>query len=94
MSFPCIFVFYLSHKIDSLALTRYHEIWEPERAKVIAPMADMLNHAAEPNCQIDVDYEGNVNVVALYDVPAGEALTVSYADPTNPTPRKWNSFYY
>ena len=51
-------------------------------------MADMLNHAAEPNCEINVDYEGNVNVVALYDIPAGSPLTVSYGDPTNPTPSK------
>mmetsp|Transcript_13692 Transcript_13692/g.33140 ORF Transcript_13692/g.33140 Transcript_13692/m.33140 type:complete len:460 (-) Transcript_13692:190-1569(-) len=70
----------------NVALTRFHEVWQPERTKLIAPMADMLNHAAEPNCEISVDYEGNVNVVALYDVPAGSALTISLGDPTNPTP--------
>jgi hypothetical protein len=49
-------------------------------------MADMLNHASEPNCQITVDYEGNMNVEALYDIPAGSPLTISLGDPTNPTP--------
>eukprot|EP00581_Thalassiosira_minuscula_P004565 CAMPEP_0183742846 /NCGR_PEP_ID=MMETSP0737-20130205/64907_1 /TAXON_ID=385413 /ORGANISM="Thalassiosira miniscula, Strain CCMP1093" /LENGTH=472 /DNA_ID=CAMNT_0025978441 /DNA_START=42 /DNA_END=1460 /DNA_ORIENTATION=+ len=70
----------------NIALTRYHEVWQPERAKVIGPMADMLNHASQPNCEISVDYEGNVNVVALYDIPAGSPLTISLGDPTNPTP--------
>ena len=70
----------------NIALTRFHEVWQPQRAKIIGPMADMLNHAAEPNCEISVDYDGNVNVVALYDVPAGTPLSLSYGDPTNPTP--------
>ena len=68
------------------ALTRFHEIWQPQRAKVIGPMADLLNHAAEPNCEITVDYEGNMNVVALFDIPSGSTMTISYGDPTNPTP--------
>mmetsp|Transcript_9026 Transcript_9026/g.19548 ORF Transcript_9026/g.19548 Transcript_9026/m.19548 type:complete len:470 (-) Transcript_9026:131-1540(-) len=69
------------------ALTRFHESWQPERrVKVIGPVADMLNHASEPNCEISLDYDGNVNVLALRDVPAGSPLTVSLGDPTNPTP--------
>lgn len=70
----------------NIALTRYHETWQPECTKVIGPMADMLNHSSEPNCEITVDYEGNVNVVALYDLDPGSPLTVSLGDPTNPTP--------
>jgi len=69
-----------------VALTRFHEVWEPERAKVVGPMADMLNHSSEPNCEITVDYDGNVNVQALYEIPVGCPLTVSLGDPTNPTP--------
>lgn len=70
----------------NVALTRFHEIWQPERAKVIGPMADMLNHASNPNCQIVVDPQGNLQVQALYDIPAGNPLTISLGDPTNPTP--------
>mmetsp|Transcript_2603 Transcript_2603/g.5766 ORF Transcript_2603/g.5766 Transcript_2603/m.5766 type:complete len:465 (+) Transcript_2603:101-1495(+) len=70
----------------NVAFTRFHEVWQPERAKLIGPMADMLNHAADPNCAIEVDYSGNINVVALREIPAGSALTISYGDPTNPTP--------
>lgn len=70
----------------NVAFTRFHEVWQGEKVKVIAPMVDMLNHAAEPNCQIDVSPDGSVQVVALYDIPAGSPLTVSYGDPTNPTP--------
>lgn len=70
----------------NVALTRFHECWLPDRAKVIGPMADMLNHSAEPNCEITVDYDGNMNVQALYDIPAGSELTISLGDPTNPTP--------
>lgn len=70
----------------NVALTRFHEIWQPDRQKLIAPMADMLNHAAEHNCEITFDYEGNCQVTALYDIPAGSPLTISLGDPTNPTP--------
>ena len=70
----------------NVALTRFHEVWQPERAKLIAPMADMLNHSSEPNCEITVDYSGNFNVAAIYDIPAGSPLTISLGDPTNPTP--------
>ena len=70
----------------NVALTRYHETWQPERAKLIGPIADMLNHAADANCEVTTDYEGNMNVVALCDIPAGSPLTISYGDPTNPTP--------
>lgn len=70
----------------NVALTRYTEVWQPERAKLMGPMADMLNHAADPNCEISADNEGNMYVTALKDIPAGSPLTISLADPTNPTP--------
>jgi len=70
----------------NVAMTRYHECFLSERTKVIAPMVDMINHSSQPNCEIQVDYEGNVNVVALYDIQAGETLSISLGDPTNPTP--------
>jgi len=70
----------------NIALTRFKEVWEPTRQKLIAPMADMLNHSAEPNCEISFDYEGNCNVQTLYDVQPGTPLTISLGDPTNPTP--------
>lgn len=68
------------------ALTRFHEIYSPQRAKLIGPMADMINHAAEPNCEIQVDGNGNMNVVSLYDIQPNEALSISYGEPRNPTP--------
>jgi len=49
-------------------------------------MADMLNHSAQPNCEITFDDYGNCQVTALYDIPGGMPLTISYGDPTNPTP--------
>lgn len=70
----------------NLAFTRYHEVWEPTRQKLIAPMADMLNHSAEPNCEITFDYEGNCNVQTIYDVQPGTPLSITVGDPTNPTP--------
>ncbi|KAL7436152.1 hypothetical protein ACHAXM_005093 [Skeletonema potamos] len=70
----------------NIALTRFQEVWSPQRAKLIAPMADMLNHSAQPNCEITFDDYGNCQVTALYDIPGGMPLTISYGDPTNPTP--------
>ncbi|KAL9180957.1 hypothetical protein ACHAXT_009762 [Thalassiosira profunda] len=70
----------------NVALTRFHEVWQPERAKLIAPLADMINHGSEANCEITVDGMGGFTVTAMYDIPAGSPLTISLGDPTNPTP--------
>jgi len=70
----------------NVALTRFHEVWTPQRAKLIAPMVDMINHGSEANCEITVDPQGNFNVAAIYDIPPGAPLTISLGDPTNPTP--------
>jgi hypothetical protein len=70
----------------NIALTRFHEVWMPARAKLIAPIVDMINHGSQANCDIQVDNEGNFNVMAVYDIPPGSPLTISLGDPTNPTP--------
>ena len=70
----------------NVALTRYHEVWQPTRQKLIAPMVDMLNHSSEPNCEITFDTLGNCAVTSIYDIPPGSPLTISLGDPTNPTP--------
>lgn len=70
----------------NVAFTRFHEVWSPSRQKLIAPMADMLNHSAEPNCEILVDQMGGFTVTAMYDIQPGSPLTISLGDPTNPTP--------
>lgn len=70
----------------NVALTRFEEVWEPTRQKLIVPYADMLNHSSQPNCEITFDSEGNCYVQALYDIQPGSTLTTSYGDPTNPTP--------
>src|SRR5210317_82416 len=73
-------------KAYNVALTRFQEVWEPVRQKLIVPYADMLNHSSQPNCEIIFDSEGNCYVQALYDIQPGSTLTTSYGDPTNPTP--------
>jgi hypothetical protein len=70
----------------NVAYTRFHEVFEPNRQKLIAPMADMLNHSAEPNVEISFDADNNCYVTTITDVYANSELTVSYGDPTNPTP--------
>jgi len=51
----------------------------------IAPMADMFNHATEPNVELVYDEYGNCYAQTTQDVPAGSALCMSYGDPTNPS---------
>lgn len=70
----------------NVALTRFHEVFVPTRQKLIAPMADMLNHSAEPNAEISFDAENNCYVTAIADVYAGSLLSISLGDPTDPTP--------
>jgi len=67
----------------NVALTRSIEM---NGERLIAPLADMFNHAAETNVEISYDYDGNCMAYATYDIPAGSDLTVSYGDPTDPTP--------
>lgn len=51
----------------------------------IAPMADMFNHAADPECTLTYDEEGNCSIYACKDVPPGSPLRLQYGDPTNPS---------
>lgn len=70
----------------NVALTRFHEVFEPTRQKLIAPMADMINHSSEPNAEISFDTENNCYVTTIADIYAGSPLSVSLGDPTDPTP--------
>jgi hypothetical protein len=70
----------------NVALTRFEEIWQPSRQKLLAPMADMFNHATNPNVDVSFDNQGNCNVMAMQDIQPGTPLTISLGDPTNPTP--------
>lgn len=51
----------------------------------IIPMSDMMNHAWNANCVVQYDDDANVHVVLQRDVPAGEALSKCYGQPTNPS---------
>lgn len=55
-----------------------------EEAEII-PMADMLNHNANPNVEVQYDNDGNVHVVALRNIQSGEPLFKSYGQITNPS---------
>lgn len=70
----------------NVAFTRFTEVWQPSRQKLIAPMADMFNHGSNPNVEITFDDGGNCIVNTIDNVPAGAPLTISLGDPTNPTP--------
>jgi len=70
----------------NVALTRFTEVWQPTRQKLIAPMADMFNHATNPNVEVTFDQEGNCMVYAMDNIPANTPLTISLGDSTNPTP--------
>jgi hypothetical protein len=51
----------------------------------IVPMADMFNHAANPNVVIKYDADGSCNAILTRDVQQGEPLCLSYGNPTNPS---------
>jgi len=51
----------------------------------IIPMCDMLNHSANPNVEVQYDNEGNVHVILLNSVQAGDGLHKCYGQPTNPS---------
>lgn len=70
----------------NVALTRFHEVWSPQREKKLAPVADMFNHGIHANVEVTYDDDGNAVATALTDIPAGSPLTISLGDPTNPTP--------
>eukprot|EP00581_Thalassiosira_minuscula_P017641 CAMPEP_0183717688 /NCGR_PEP_ID=MMETSP0737-20130205/11225_1 /TAXON_ID=385413 /ORGANISM="Thalassiosira miniscula, Strain CCMP1093" /LENGTH=526 /DNA_ID=CAMNT_0025947165 /DNA_START=68 /DNA_END=1648 /DNA_ORIENTATION=+ len=52
----------------------------------IVPMADYFNHGSDYT-EIEASYDaaGNYNAYTSYDVPAGQQLRISYADPRNPS---------
>jgi SET domain len=51
----------------------------------IIPFSDVMNHAWNANCDVQYDNDGNVYVVLLRDVQAGDALHKCYGQPTNPS---------
>lgn len=69
----------------NVALTR-HQVVVPAKEKKITPLADMLNHGTNPNCEITYDPQGNCMVTTTTDVAAGSPLTISLGDPSNPSP--------
>jgi len=69
----------------NIALTRHHVV-VPAKEKKITPLADMLNHGTNPNCEITYDPQGNCMVTTTTDVAAGSPLTISLGDPSNPSP--------
>ena len=66
----------------NVALTRFQEVWQPERAKLIAPMADMLNHAAEPNCELAFDNMGNCQGIIANRIKRKRFGTIELGDRT------------
>ncbi|CAB9497968.1 M protein repeat protein [Seminavis robusta] len=70
----------------NVGLTRFTEVWQPVRAKNIAPLADMFNHATDANVALTYDEYGNCMATALQDIAPGSPLTISLGDPSNPTP--------
>ena len=51
----------------------------------IVPVADMINHDYPDNCVICYDENGGCEIYAKNDIPPGDALTLSYGTPTNPS---------
>ena len=45
-----------------------------------------FNHSSQPNVEVTFDANGNCNVNAIANIPAGAPLTISLGSPTNPTP--------
>lgn len=51
----------------------------------IIPVADMLNHGDPANVALFYDPNAGLEVIAQRDVAPGEALTLAYGQPTNPS---------
>ncbi len=67
----------------NVVFTRNMEL--PGGDLALVPMADYLNHGAEPNVDISYDEEGNCYVYSMREVGAGEPLVFPYGDSTNPS---------
>lgn len=56
-------------------------IWDTEDhclASAIFPVASFFNHSCIPNCTRYPDVTGCISIRALYPIPAGNELTISY----------------
>jgi SET and MYND domain-containing protein len=84
----------LDRKDEDVSLTFYRErcncfgIWNKHDhclASAIFPTASFLNHSCAPNCSRATDETGLISITALYDIPAGTEITISYIDVKNRT---------
>jgi len=57
----------------------------PDGDVKLVPMADMFNHGADTDVELNYDEEGNCYAYSTYDIPAGYPLRITYADHTNPS---------
>ena len=64
--------------------TRYQEM--PGGELCLIPMVDYLNHGGvDSNSYVTYDEEGNAYVYTTCDIAEGEAITLCYGDPNNPS---------
>jgi hypothetical protein len=64
--------------------TRYQEM--PDGNICLIPLVDYLNHGGvNSNAYVTYDEVGNAYVYTACEIPAGDAITLCYDDPTNPS---------
>ena len=67
----------------NIAITRSYSL--AASCRRIAPVVDFFNHDSDPNLEIKYD-DYSCTVFANRDIQAGEPLTISLGDGSNPTP--------
>ena len=65
----------IDHPLE-LGMTHYHEPRYPD-GYIRTPLGGFINHSETPNCQVR-EHLGNLYLVTLRDIEAGEELTLRY----------------
>jgi hypothetical protein len=47
------------------------------------PLIDLCNHSFEPNCRMETSANGTLRLIADGDIPADEAITITYGALSN-----------
>ncbi|KAL7498634.1 hypothetical protein ACHAWT_006491 [Skeletonema menzelii] len=68
-----------------IVYTRSFEAPDGSGDLCLYPIGDMFNHATDSNVAYAYDEDGNCYAQTTRDVAAGEPLTMTYSDPTNPS---------
>ena len=67
----------------AVVTSRAFRVAGPSQPAAMLPLIDMCNHSFAPNCKLQPQGDGSLQLVALQDIPHRQSLLLSYGGLSN-----------